>query len=321
MEMQGCFCGFTFAEESCMMDIENIEQGKNIIKKEKNKMRVLVTGINGQLGYEVLKCLQERGIFGIGAGRAEFELTDKIQMEEFLRKTQPDAVIHCAGYTNVNRAELEPELCRAVNVQGTKNLAEACKRIGAKMLYISTEYVFPGEGEAYYGTEDKTRPLNVYGKSKRDGELAVQECLEQYFIVRISWGFGRNGNNFVKTMLSLGREKEEIRVVCDQIGSPTYMADVALLLCDMIATEKYGVYHATNEGVCSFAEFAQEIMRQAGLPAKIVPIMSKEYPSPAVRPKNSRLSKASLDRAGFGRLPEWRDALMRYLAEINVKRE
>lgn len=284
-------------------------------------MRVLVTGITGQLGYEVLRCLQERGIFGIGAGRAEFDLTDKAQTQDFLRKTQPDAIIHCAGYTNVNRAELESELCRAVNVLGAKNLAEAGKEIGAKMLYISTDYVFPGEGEAFYETKDKTRPLNVYGMSKRDGELAVQECMEQYFIVRISWGFGKNGNNFVKTMLNLGREKEEIRVVCDQIGSPTYMADLAPLLCDMIVTEKYGIYHATNEGVCSFAEFAQEIMRQAGLPAKIVPITTEEYSSPVVRPKNSRLSKASLDRAGFHRLPEWKDALARYLEEIKMIKE
>lgn len=279
-------------------------------------MRVLVTGITGQLGYEVLKCLRERKIFGIGAGRAEFDLTDAEQTAQFVRKARPDAVIHCAGYTNVNRAEQETELCRAVNVQGTGNLARACREVGAKMLYISTEYVFPGEGEHYYETGDETRPLNAYGRSKRDGELAVSECMERCFIVRISWAFGKNGNNFVKTMLSLGREKDEIRVVRDQIGSPTYTADLAPLLCDMIATDKYGIYHATNEGICSFAEFAQEIMRQAGLSAKIVPIASEEYPSPVVRPKNSRLSKASLDRAGFRRLPDWKDALARYLEEI-----
>lgn len=281
-------------------------------------MLVLVTGITGQLGYEVLNCLQKRGIPCIGAGRKEFELTDRASTEKFLMRTRPDAIIHCAAYTNVNLAESEEALCRAVNVEGTRNLAMAAKALNAKMLFISTEYVFPGEGEGYYETTDATRPLNVYGISKRDAELILMEVLEQYFIVRISCGFGKNGNNFISTMLKLGREREEIRVVRDQIGSPTYTRDLAELLCDMIVTKKYGIYHATNEGVCSFAELAQEVMQKAGLPAKIIPIASHEYPSPAVRPKNSRLSKASLDRAGFCRLPEWRDALERYLAEISA---
>ncbi|MDE7061446.1 MAG: dTDP-4-dehydrorhamnose reductase [Lachnospiraceae bacterium] len=281
-------------------------------------MLVLVTGITGQLGYEVLNCLQKRGIPCIGAGRKEFELTDRTSTEKFLMRTRPDAIIHCAAYTNVNLAESEEALCRAVNVEGTRNLAMAAKALNAKMLFISTEYVFPGEGEGYYETTDATRPLNVYGISKRDAELILMEVLEQYFIVRISCGFGKNGNNFISTMLKLGREREEIRVVRDQIGSPTYTRDLAELLCDMIVTKKYGIYHATNEGVCSFAELAQEVMQKAGLPAKIIPIASHEYPSPAVRPKNSRLSKASLDRAGFCRLPEWRDALERYLAEISA---
>lgn len=281
-------------------------------------MLVLVTGITGQLGYEVLNCLQKRGIPCIGAGRKEFELTDRASTEKFLMRTRPDAIIHCAAYTNVNLAESEEALCRAVNVEGTRNLAMAAKALNAKMLFISTEYVFPGEGEGYYETMDVTCPLNVYGISKRDAELILMEVLEQYFIVRISCGFGKNGNNFISTMLRLGREREEIRVVRDQIGSPTYTRDLAELLCDMIVTKKYGIYHATNEGVCSFAELAQEVMQKAGLPAKIIPIASHEYPSPAVRPKNSRLSKASLDRAGFCRLPEWRDALERYLAEISA---
>jgi len=281
-------------------------------------MLILVTGITGQLGYEVLNCLQKRGIPCIGAGRKEFELTDRASTEKFLMRTKPDAIIHCAAYTNVNLAESEVTLCRAVNVEATRNLAMAASVLNAKMLFISTEYVFPGEGEGYYETTDATRPLNVYGASKRDAELVLMELLKRYFIVRISCGFGKNGNNFIKTMLKFGREREEIRVVRDQIGSPTYMKDLAELLCDMIVTEKYGIYHATNEGVCSFAELAQEVMQRAGLSAKIIPIASHEYPSPAVRPKNSRLSKASLDRAGFCRLPEWRDALERYLSEISA---
>lgn len=281
-------------------------------------MNILVTGITGQLGYDVLKCLKRRGISCVGAGRAEFDLTDGDSIRRFMDRVHPDAVIHCAAYTDVNRAQSERELCRAVNVGGTRHIAAACQALGAKLLFVSTEYVFPGEGDGYYRTTDATGPLNVYGESKRDAELAVAECVERYFIVRISCAFGAHGNNFVRTMLKLGQEKEEIRVVRDQIGSPTYTADLAELLCDMVETEQYGVYHATNEGVCSFAELAQEVMREAGLSARIIPILSDEYPSPAVRPKNSRLDKSSLDRAGFGRLPGWKDALRRYLREIGV---
>lgn len=281
-------------------------------------MRVLVTGITGQLGHDVKKCLEGRQIFCIGTGRADFDLTNPEETKQFIKEAHPDAVIHCAAYTDVNRAESERALCRTVNVEGTKNIAESCQAIGAKLMLISSEYVFPGEGDGYYETDAATRPLNVYGESKRDAELVLMECMERYFIVRISCAFGKNGKNFVRTMLEFGREREEIRVVDDQIGSPTYTADLAKLLCDMIVTEKYGVYHATNEGSCSFAQLAQEVMRQAGLFARIVPIQSEEYPSPVVRPKNSRLSKASLDRAGFQRLPEWKDALRRYLKEIGV---
>lgn len=281
-------------------------------------MYILVTGITGQLGHDVLKCLEKRKIPCIGAGRAEFDITDRAGTEEFLERTRPDAIIHCAAYTNVNQAQSREAFCRAVNVDGTGNLARGAAALGAKMLLVSTEYVFPGEGDGYYETDAPTRPLNVYGASKRDAELVLTEYVKKYFIVRISCAFGKNGDNFVKTMLKFGKEREEIRVVRDQIGSPTYTADLAELLCDMIVTEKYGIYHATNEGVCSFAELAAEVMRQAGLSAKIVPILSEEYPSPAVRPKNSRLSKKCLDRAGFSRLPEWKDALRRYLKEIGA---
>ena len=191
-----------------------------------------------------------------------------------------------------------------------------CEKIGAKMVYISTDYVFPGTGEQFYETDDPTGPLSVYGKTKLGGELAVRQLLQRYFIVRISWVFGKNGNNFVKTMLRLGKERDQVNVVCDQIGSPTYTADLAPLLCDMVMTEKYGIYHATNEGICSWADFAAEIFRQGGCRAKMHPIPSSEYPAKAARPCNSRMSKKSLDEAGFSRLPSWQDALTRYLKEI-----
>ena len=216
----------------------------------------------------------------------------------------------------MERAEEEAALCERVNVDGARNIAAACKKIGAKMVYISTDYVFPGTGERFYETDDPIGPLNVYGKTKLGGELAVQELLERYFIVRVSWVFGKNGNNFVKTMLRLGQERDQVNVVCDQIGSPTYTADLAPLLCDMVATEKYGVYHATNEGICSWADFAAEIFRLGRCRAKVNPIPSSEYPVKAVRPFNSRMSKKSLDAAGFSRLPSWQDALVRYLKEI-----
>ncbi len=280
-------------------------------------MKVLVTGATGQLGYDVLKVLRARGIECRGAGRKEFDLTDPAAASNFITSYGPDAVVHCSAYTAVDKAEDNVELCRKVNVEGPRNIARACKGIGAKMLYLSTDYVFPGTGVAPYEVDDPTGPQSVYGATKLGGEEAVKELLERYFIVRISWVFGKSGNNFVKTMLRLGKEHDEVRVVDDQIGSPTYTADLAPLLCDMIETEKYGTYHATNEGTCSWAEFAAEIFRQAGVPAKVTPIPSGEYPTKAKRPFNSRMSKRSLDRAGFRRLPDWRDALERYLHEIS----
>ena len=225
-------------------------------------------------------------------------------------------MIHCAAYTAVDRAEEEPERAFAVNETGTRNVAAACAGVGAKMIYISTDYVFPGAGEGFYETYDTVGPLNVYGRSKLAGEQAVRETLERSFIVRISWVFGVNGNNFIKTMLRLAESRSEVRVVCDQIGSPTYTADLAPLLCDMICTEKYGVYHATNEGVCSWAELAQETFRKAGKTVRVEAIPSTEYPVQAMRPLNSRLSKRALDAAGFSRLPCWQDALDRFLKEL-----
>ena len=279
-------------------------------------MKILVTGVKGQLGYDVMKVLHQRDAACLGADIEDFDITDAAATAAFIERYSPDAVIHCSAYTAVDRAEEEAALCERVNVDGARNIAAACKKIVAKMVYISTDYVFPGTGERFYETDDPTGPLNVYGKTKLGGELAVQELLERYFIVRVSWVFGKNGNNFVKTMLRLGQERDQVNVVCDQIGSPTYTADLAPLLCDMVATEKYGVYHATNEGICSWADFAAEIFRLGRCRAKVNPILSSEYPVKAVRPFNSRMSKKSLDAAGFSRLPSWQDALVRYLKEI-----
>lgn len=279
-------------------------------------MKVLVTGIGGQLGYDVMRELHKRGIDCCGADRVEFDITDFAATHKFITDYMPDAVIHCSAYTAVDKAEDEPELCRAVNAGGTENIAKVCKEIGAKMIYISTDYVFPGTGEEFYKPSDATAPCNVYGKTKLEGELAVKKVMDKYFIVRISWVFGINGNNFIKTMLRLGETRKELNVVADQIGSPTYTADLAVLLVDMVQTEKYGTYHATNEGVCSWAEFAEKIFAVAGMDLKVNHITSAEYPTKAVRPKNSRMNKDKLVENGFNRLPKWEDAVERYVSEI-----
>lgn len=276
-------------------------------------MKILVTGVAGQLGYDVMRELNKRGIEVIGVDRSDFDITDIEATEKFILSVNPDAVIHCAAYTAVDAAEDNVELCRKVNVNGTENIARACAKIKVKMLYISTDYVFPGSGDIPYDINAEKAPQNVYGQSKLDGELVVQKYLQNYFIVRISWVFGKNGNNFVKTMLRLGKEREQLSVVSDQIGSPTYTFDLARLLVDMIRTDKYGIYHATNEGYCSWAEFAKEIMRLANLPCKIISISTEEYPTKAKRPLNSRMNKSSLDKNGFVRLPSWQDALRKYL--------
>ena len=290
-------------------------------------MKVLVTGTSGQLGYDVMNELKKRGHHGVGADRsgtdATFEhvildITDQNLVEKTLAEVRPDAVIHCAAWTNVDAAEAPENLekVRAVNVDGTRNLAKACKNIGAKMLYISTDYVFNGEGTAPWQPDNKNyAPVNVYGQSKLDGELAVAETLEDYFIVRIAWVFGLNGKNFVETMLKLSETHDELRVVNDQIGTPTYTVDLSRLLVDMIETEKYGYYHATNEGgYISWADFAAEIMNQAGKTMRIIPVSTAEYgASVARRPFNSRLDKNKLVENGFTPLPTWQDALNRYL--------
>lgn len=279
-------------------------------------MRVLVTGVKGQLGYEVCRELTVRGIENRGVDIDDFDLTDEKAVMEAVSAYRPDAVVHCAAYTAVDRAEENEDVCRAVNVDGTRFVARACRAVDAEMVYFSTDYVFPGTGEDFYEVDSPKGPQSVYGRTKLEGEEAVRETLEKYFILRISWVFGINGNNFIRTMLRLSNDHDTLRVVCDQIGSPTYAHDLAPLICDLLATEKYGTYHATNEGVCSWAEFAEAIMKAADRPTRIIPVTTEEYGAKAARPLNSRMSKKSLDEAGFARLPSWQDALRRYLAEL-----
>ena len=286
-------------------------------------MKVLVTGVTGQLGYDVVRVLRGRGVETVGATRAEMPLDDPEKARAFVEATRPDAVIHCAAYTAVDRAEDERELCHAINAESTRAIAGACEEIGAKLVYISTDYVFPGTGESFYETDDETGPCNVYGASKLAGERGLRSAMKsgRFFIVRTSWVFGAHGKNFIRTILELARTRDALTVVDDQIGSPTYTADLAELLADMAESERYGVYHATNEGVCSWAELAAEAIRLRGFQTKVTPVSSDMYPTKAVRPKNSRLSKASLDRGGFRRLPEWKDAVRRYLLELETAGE
>lgn len=281
-------------------------------------MKVLVTGITGQLGFDVMRELARCNIEAEGASRKDFSLTDHESAQKFIEYMKPDTVVHCAAYTAVDKAEDEPGVARAVNADATQNIAAVCKKIGAKLIYISTDYVFPGDGEIFYEPPMPKGPKNVYGESKLLGEEAVMNELDEWFIVRISWVFGVNGKNFVRTMLNLGETRSELNVVADQIGSPTYTRDLAKLLVEMAQSDKYGVYHATNEGICSWAEFATEIFRQSGKNVKVNPVPSEAYPTKAVRPKNSRLSKNCLDAAGFARLPNWKDALGRYLIELST---
>lgn len=296
-------------------------------------MRTLVTGACGQLGFDVVKEMTVRGIKAIAADilpeasglpetvkYLQLDITDAIAVRNAMEQERPDAVIHCAAWTAVDAAE-EPENREkvfAINAQGTRNMAEACKAVGAKMLYISTDYIFDGTGiEPWQPDCEAYAPLNVYGQSKLEGELAVKELLDRYFIVRIAWVFGKNGKNFVKTMLRVGKTHDTVRVVTDQIGTPTYTPDLARLLADMIQTDKYGVYHATNEGgFISWYDFTREIYRQAGLMTEVLPVTTAEYGlSKAKRPFNSRLDKSKLTERGFDRLPDWKDALRRYLIE------
>ncbi|MCM1120667.1 MAG: dTDP-4-dehydrorhamnose reductase [bacterium] len=282
-------------------------------------MKILVTGVKGQLGYDVVNELEKRGIEAVGVDIEEMDITDGGSVDHVIRRESPDAVIHCAAYTAVDAAEENEALCRRVNADGTRNIAQVCKALDIKMIYISTDYVFSGQGERPWEPEDERAPQSVYGQTKYEGELAVQELLKKYFIVRIAWVFGVNGKNFVKTMLKLSENHDTITVVNDQFGSPTYTYDLARLLVDMVLTEKYGIYHATNEGDCSWYDFACAIFEEAGIPMTVKPVSTAEYGAKASRPANSRMSKEKLTDNGFERLPAWQDALRRYM-DILLKR-
>lgn len=299
-------------------------------------MKVLVTGVGGQLGHDVMNELAARGYDAIGSdidlqysGVADaspvtrmpymqMDITDAERVANVLGDVKPDAVMHCAAWTAVDLAEEEKnrDRVRAINAEGTRHIAEQCRKLGCKLMYISTDYVFDGQGSTPWQPDCTSyAPLNVYGQTKLEGELAVRECVEKFFIVRIAWVFGVSGNNFIKTMIRLGQTHDALRVVCDQIGTPTYTLDLARLLVDMIETEKYGCYHATNEGgYISWADFAREIFKQAAMPVQVIPVTTKEYGlSKAARPYNSRLCKDKLIENGFVPLPDWKDALSRYL--------
>lgn len=279
-------------------------------------MKILVTGTTGQLGFDVVRELKERNFDVIGVSSSEMDITDKNKVREVIKNISPDAVIHCAAYTAVDKAEEDVEKCMVVNAKGTEYISSICHELGIKMMYFSTDYVFNGEGTKPWSVDDEINPLNLYGDSKYQGEIAVKNNLEKYFILRISWVFGINGKNFVKTMINLSKNHSQISVVNDQIGSPTYTRDLAKLVADMIVTDKYGVYHVTNEGTCSWYDFAVEIFKRSNIDVNVIPIDSSEFPTVAKRPKNSRMDKSKLDENGFSRLPKWQDALQRYLKEL-----
>lgn len=278
-------------------------------------MKVLVTGVKGQLGYDIVNECQKRNIKAVGVDVEEMDITDEKQVKNVITD-EYDAVIHCAAWTAVDKAEDEEDMCRKVNRNGTKNIADVCQQLDIPMMYFSTDYVFDGLGETPWNEYDERKPLNVYGQTKYEGELIVEQ-LKKHFIIRISWVFGVNGHNFIKTMLRLGKERGEVSVVDDQIGSPTYTYDLAKLCVDMIQTQEYGTYHATNEGICSWYEFACEIFKQAQMDVKVNPVDSTAFSVKAIRPKNSRMNKSELDEHGFDRLPTWQDALKRYLKELD----
>lgn len=291
-------------------------------------MRVLVTGANGQLGFDTVRLLSANGIPCRGVDIDELDITDGAAVSAYAAEYGPTHIIHCAAYTAVDKAESEKELCAAVNVKGTENMAKAAGQCRAKLIYFSTDYVYGGAGEEPMETDTPTAPLNVYGKTKLEGERAAAAELENgaapnawrsLAVIRTSWVFGLHGGNFVKTMIRLGRERDELRVVADQVGSPTYTRDLAELVLQMLLKPRFpaGVFHATNEGFCSWCEFAEAIVSGFGVNCRVSPIATADYPTAAERPLNSRLSKASLDAAGLRRLPHWRDALARYFTELH----
>lgn len=281
-------------------------------------MRVLVTGVKGQLGHDVMNELEKRGYEGVGVDVEEMDITDAEAVDKVIHEAHVDAVVHCAAWTAVDAAEDNVEMCRKVNAYGTENIAKVCGELDIPMIYLSTDYVFDGMGERPWEPDDPvTEPLNVYGQTKYEGELAVEKYAKKYYIVRIAWVFGVNGKNFIKTMLKLAKTHDRLTVVDDQIGTPTYTYDLAILLVDMLETDKYGKYHVTNEGgYISWYDFAKEIFRQAGVNVEVVPVTAEEYKAKAKRPYNSRMSKEKLTANGFKRLPSWQDALKRYLEII-----
>ena len=279
-------------------------------------MKVLVTGGNGQLGYDVMKQLNSVGIDYLGTDRESLDITNKEQVKRVIIDYNPDAVIHCAAYTAVDKAEDEKDLCYSVNVEGTKSVVEAAKEINAKVVYISTDYVFDGLGQEPYPEDKVTNPVNYYGYTKEQGERIVREIIDKHFIVRTSWVYGLNGNNFVKTMLKLAETRNEISVVSDQIGAPTYSKDLAEFIVDLVQTNNYGNYHGVNEGYCSWYEFAKTIFEKLDIGIKVSAISTNEYPTKAKRPLNSRLFKGNIDKTGIKRLPHWENALSRFLDEL-----
>ena len=282
-------------------------------------MKILVTGIRGQLGWDVMKVLKARNIEAVGVNSDDMDITDRESVDRVFAREMPDAVIHCAAWTAVDAAEDEEAACRAVNVDGTAHIAEACRRTGAVMMYFSTDYVFNGEGETPWKPDDPTGPASVYGQSKLDGENAVRRILpDRHFIIRLQWVYGINGKNFVKTMLRLSETHSRLTVVCDQIGGPSYTPDLARLACDMIVTDRFGTYHAANTGFCSWYEFAKAIFAEAGKEVEVVPVSSDQYPAKAKRPHNSRLDTSKLTENGFDQLPSWQDALHRFILELNA---
>lgn len=286
-------------------------------------MNLLVTGANGQLGKDLVKLLEERQHKVYAMGRNEMDITDLEQCREVIGRYRPDAVIHGAAYTAVDLAETEPDAAYRINAVGTRNVAVASAEAGAKLVYISTDYVFDGTAETPYNEYDNTNPITVYGKSKRAGEQAVQTLSDRYFIVRTSWVYGLHGNNFVKTMLRLGREKDRLKVVSDQVGSPTYTVDLSAFLEELVQTDKYGIYHASNSGICSWYEFANAIFEESGLSKSVIvePCTTEQYPRPAPRPKYSVMDHMSIRTNDFADLPAWRDALGRFLNELRENDE
>ena len=284
-----------------------------------NNLKVLVTGVNGQLGYDVMKVLKRENFECFGTDKEEMDITKMSSVEKIIYNYKPDIVVHCAAYTAVDKAEEEHNVCRAINSLGTENIAKACEVIDAKMVYISTDYVFDGQGEKPFKSNDQPEPINFYGLTKLEGEKSVMKYVKKHFIIRVSWVFGVNGNNFVKTMLNLGRQKDELSIVADQIGSPTYTPDISEVILKMIMTEEYGVYHLTNKGYCSWMEFAKEIFNKAGINCNIVPVPTTSYITPAKRPLNSRMytedtfAKFSISQR------TWQDALDAYLLELGEK--